>query len=61
MKLKMAMYKVTVGFNDPENCVTDNMLSKTVTATDALSAMKKVRLAKNEYYSNVELIVRADK
>jgi hypothetical protein len=59
VKLKQAIYDVVIGCNDDE-CVTDNWRSKSVIAVDVPAAMKRVRLAKGEYYASVKLAQRAD-
>jgi hypothetical protein len=61
MKLKPAMYEVTIGINDPDQCRTDNWRTETVVAGDVIAATKKIRLRNGEYFSNVELSNRATK
>jgi hypothetical protein len=61
MKLKPAMYEVTIGMNDDDECQHDNWRRETVVATDVIAATKRVRLRAGEYYSNVEMSNRATK
>lgn len=57
---KQKAYRVQIGFIEDENEF-DNFDSRVVVAVDVVSAMRKIKLRKNCFVSQVEIITRIDK
>lgn len=58
MKLKLAIYKVVIGYKGKDGD-TDNWCSEKVLAYDVTSAIKKIKLGREEYVAQVILENRA--